>query len=239
MPTPLPPDPVNLGLAPEPPHLANRDSSLHRIMHLAGGQRTDYFIKSFKASPLRQRLAARFNRHPAQREALWQARLAGLGLPAATPLHHWMARPGDYRMLYPDLGQPLPQWWKQQHATEDFKHRRNLAHQLGQLLAKLAAAYILWPTAHANDFFVAPDHTLQFINAGSCRGARGIPLLARLLPLMQQVQADLHAAAKGHPQPHRVRPNRTDRLQVYRAMLHTFPEPLDGMQHLPTHADLK
>ncbi|MEM1211861.1 MAG: hypothetical protein AAGI68_06120 [Planctomycetota bacterium] len=196
------------------------------------------FIKHFKAPALRQRLSARFNRHPAQREALWQKRLAELGLPAAQPLHHHTSPTGQHALIYPDLGQPLPQWWQRQHPAYDRSHRVALAHHLGQLLAKLAAAHILWPTASANDFLVAPDHTLRFINAGSCRGARGIPLLARLLPVMQQLQADLRDAAEQHPQPHRVRPTRTDRLRVYRAMLHTFPEPLDGMQYLPTHADL-
>ncbi|MEM6391171.1 MAG: hypothetical protein AAF797_00055 [Planctomycetota bacterium] len=200
---------------------------------------TPVLIKHFKAPAVHQRLAARFNRHPAQREALWQQRLAELGLPAAQPLDHTTSPTGQHALVYPDLGQHLPQWWQHQHPNQDHPHRVKLAQYLGQLLARLAAVHVLWPNARAVDFFVAPNHTLHFINAGSCRGARGIPLLARLLPLMQQLQADLRDASKEHAEPLRVQPTATDRLRVYRAMLHTFPEPLDGLQHLPSHTDLK
>ncbi len=211
----------------------DRRSRVWRVVDAAGD---DYVVKLFTDSRLKQTVMAWAGRHPAQLERQWHARLAEQGVAVVPIVDYGVDKRGQHWQVSPYAGVSLYNWLRQMDpaSAEHQRTRRDLGRSLGRLVARLLAVHVTIRDFKASNLVVGTDGVLRVIDAGSARGGRGVPALARALSMLTKVHANLQDAAGYHTSPEAVRPGPVDRARVYRALVAAFDGwPPDGMQYLP------
>jgi len=160
-----------------------------------------YVIKRYDHFPMKQRLAALFGKHPAQREMHWSDNLARLAIRAA-PIVAAGVSQGRRWLAMPHIGPSL--LWRIREPDLSLAERRDLAEELAAMLELLAVNNLLNRDLKTSNILVDDHGRLWLIDLAGVRRVEDMhTAVVRMLRTLDRTARDEGAS-------------RTDRLRVIR-----------------------
>ena len=200
-----------------------------RVWSVRDQEGNRWVIKHFLHSPHRQRLTAKLNVHPVQREFRWSEKLEESGVPVVPVATTGVGMHGRHWLVCPYMGVSLEQWLIHCDPVADLGKRRDLIRQIGKITGQLLAGRLLHREYKASSLVIDDAGVLRLIDAGLIRSARELPLLARALMMLTSLSSSVIEAAGKHAQPTKVAPTRTDRLRLFRSLASEWDSMPDGL----------